>query len=223
MPGISLLEAEPAFGVGLTPSHRKWAEQLLHVPTISLETGPIASELLDRTPHLVVGGLLLRRIKVRGGRSVELLGDGDVLVPGREDAASFARSEWTAVEATRLAALDFNPGTALARWPSVCAAISLRAIDRSRALALQAAVMSIVGIEDRLHVLFWALAERRGEMSREGVELSIGLSQEVLGEMVGARRPSVSSALGRLAERDLVLSRSPGRWLLKGDPPPLED
>jgi hypothetical protein len=36
---------------------------------------------------------------------------------------------------------------------------------------------------------------------------------------VGARRPTVSTALSELAERDELVRRADGSWLLRGDPP----
>lgn len=191
-------------------------------PVLEVERG---SGLPERDPDevlLILDGMLLRRVTVRGGHSVELLAEGDVLIPGREDAASFARSEWQAVEPTRLAVLDLSRSSELAQWPSVCAEIATRAVDRSRAFAIQGAIMSIVGVEDRVHALLWALAKRWGRVTSAGVELKLRVDQEALAEMVGARRPTVSTALTNLGRRGLLVAREPGHWLLKGDPPQLE-
>jgi hypothetical protein len=37
--------------------------------------------------------------------------------------------------------------------------------------------------------------------------------------MVGARRPSVTTALGQLIAREEIERRPDGGWLLRGDPP----
>jgi hypothetical protein len=40
----------------------------------------------------------------------------------------------------------------------------------------------------------------------------------MLGQLVGARRPTVSTAIGELARRNELIRRPNGTWLLKGDP-----
>jgi CRP-like cAMP-binding protein len=89
-------------------------------------------------------------------------------------------------------------------------------------LATQAAIMSIVGVEQRLHALLWALAERWGHVGEQGVELTLKVHQQVLAEMVGARRPTVSIALGSLSDQGLLSSPAAGRWILEGEPPEIE-
>jgi CRP/FNR family cyclic AMP-dependent transcriptional regulator len=221
MERMSLLEAEPNLAAGLGNGQREAAEQALQVPAMRLRPGPWTppSEGKDGLVYLIGTGMLLRRVRIEGGRSVELLGPGDCLLPWREESASFSRAEWEVVEHSRLAVLDLRPGAALSRWPVIAAVIAGRAIDRSRALALQSAIMSIVGIEERLHALLWALAERWGEVVPDGAEIEVNVPQSVLAEMVGARRPTVSQALGSLCERGLLSSLRPGRWLLDGEPP----
>ena len=46
-----------------------------------------------------------------------------------------------------------------------------------------------------------------------------GLTHELLAAVVGARRPSVSVAVRRLAEQGRARSRPRSRWLLLGRPP----
>ncbi len=173
----------------------------------------------DGFGYLLVDGMLLRRVGIDGGCSVELLATGDCLLPWREEPASFSSAEWQVIDRARIAVLDLRPGSTLSRWPAIAATIAGRAIDRSRRLALQSAIMSIVGIEDRLHALLWALAERWGELVPGGTLLEVNVPQAVLAEMVGARRPTVSMALGSLAERGLIEAQGQGSWLLKGTPP----
>jgi len=47
----------------------------------------------------------------------------------------------------------------------------------------------------------------------------LALTHRILGQLVGARRPTVSTALGELAERNELNRRADGSWLLRGDPP----
>lgn len=191
------------------------------LPTIDLEPGPwkLPDHGSDELGYLVVGGMLLRRVRVEGGRSVELLGVDDLLLPWREERASFSHSEWQVVDRVRLAILDLRAESPHLQSPEIVTAIATRAVDRSRALALQSAIMSIVGTEERLRALLWALAERWGRVLPDGVEIAVNVPQAVLAEMVGARRPTVSLALGSLSERGLLVASEPGRWILLGEPP----
>lgn len=191
------------------------------LPQICLEDGPweLAEGGSEELAYLVVSGMLLRRVRLPGGRSVELLGVGDLLLPWREERASFSVSEWQVVDRARLAVLDLRAGSPLSQSATALGAIAARAVDRSRGLALQSAIMSIVGIEERLRALLWAFAERWGTVVADGAEIEMNVPQSVLAEMIGARRPTVSMALGGLRDRGLLLSSEPGRWVLAGGPP----
>ncbi len=225
MERISLLEVEPELGSALGQEQRDAAEIGLQAPIVALSPGnwdPPTEAESEGFGYLVVEGMLLRRVSIQGGRSVEMLAAGDCLLPWREESASFSRAEWQVIDRVRLAVLDLRPGSVISRWPAIAATIAGRAIDRSRWLALQSAIMSIVGIEDRIHALLWGLAERWGEVVPGGTRLEMDVPQVVLAEMVGARRPTVSLALGNLRDRGLVETDGSGSWLLKGPPPPPE-
>jgi hypothetical protein len=227
MEQVSLLEVEPEFGSGLRPDQHEAAESGLQAPIVALPSGPWAppaEEAADGFAYLIVDGMMLRRVGIEGGCSIELLMAGDCLLPWREEPASFSSAKWDVVDRARVAILDLRPGSAISRWPTIAVTIAGRAIDRSRRLALQSAIMSVVGIEERLHVLLWVFAERCGKVAREGTQVEMNVPQQVLAEMVGARRPTVSLALGNLRDRGLVESDGSGHWLLRGVPPaPAQD
>jgi len=62
-------------------------------------------------------------------------------------------------------------------------------------------------------VQFWHLAERWGRVGRDGVTITLPLTHELLAKLVGAARPSVTTALGDLAARGL-LTRDQDSWRL---------
>jgi CRP/FNR family cyclic AMP-dependent transcriptional regulator len=117
-----------------------------------------------------------------------------------------------------LAVLDEGFAVRISAWPQLTAELLERAVRRSRSLAAQAAIGHVVGVEQRLEALFWCLAERWGAVAREGVTLPLPLTHQALADMVGAQRPSVTSALGKLA-RAGTLTRLDGTWTLHGNAP----
>jgi CRP/FNR family cyclic AMP-dependent transcriptional regulator len=77
-------------------------------------------------------------------------------------------------------------------------------------------------LDIRLWMLFWELADRYGKVHADGIHLELPLTHEVLSHLAGARRPSVSGALTRLAEAGR-LTRSGRNWVLSGERPVLEE
>jgi CRP/FNR family transcriptional regulator, cyclic AMP receptor protein len=172
--------------------------------------------------YLLLSGLLLRRTRVNGSRSGELLSRGDLIRPWIEDPVSFSRAEWRVMEPVRLAVLDRRVGMKLCARPELSAALLDRLTLRTRSLAIHAATENMRGLEDRLLALFWHLAERWGHRERDAVVVPIRLTHETLSLLVGARRPSVTTALGALAERGALSRREDGSWQLHGLPPAAE-
>jgi CRP-like cAMP-binding protein len=91
-------------------------------------------------------------------------------------------------------------------------------IRRSRHLAISIAIMHQPRVETRLHMLLWHLADRWGRVRPDGVFVPVKLTHVVLSELIGARRPTVSAALGAI-ERDGKISRNGSGWVLHGAPP----
>lgn len=70
----------------------------------------------------------------------------------------------------------------------------------------------------QLHMLFWELADRWGTVRGDGVHVPLRLTHAVLADLVAARRPTVTKALGELAGRSAV-AWTGADWLLTGAPP----
>ncbi|HYP56127.1 MAG TPA: hypothetical protein VEQ41_07495 [Solirubrobacterales bacterium] len=218
-----LLDLDVALGEGLTPEERRIAAQGLPVQIAVLKEGAWQPNGGDQEPghlgYLVGDGLVVRRVEVGKGSSVELLGRGDLLRPWQEDASSFCASSWEVVEPAKLAQLGPQAARNVVRWPPLVANLMARGVRRSRALAADAAIASIVGLEDRLLILLWQLAERWGRTGADGVHLTIRLPHRLLAELTGARRPSVTSALAQLQGQERRASPDNGCWVLLGGPP----
>jgi CRP-like cAMP-binding protein len=56
-------------------------------------------------------------------------------------------------------------------------------------------------------------------MTVDGARVRIPVTHGVLASVVGARRPSVTTALGRLQDDGLIQRLGDGEWLLHGSPP----
>jgi CRP-like cAMP-binding protein len=175
----------------------------------------------DGAGLLVIEGMLVRRVGVAGRYGAELLSAGDILQPwqhdGEEATVPFAAA-WRVLSDVQLAVLDEEWMTRMAPFPGVAAVLVGRALLRSRRLAIMQAIIQHRALEQRLLLVLWQLADRYGRVIPGGVQLELGLTHEMLGYMAAARRPSISTALGRL-EREGRLSRTGGRWLLLGAQP----
>ncbi len=224
-PAIALLQADPEFGEAIPAADRPTAERVLTVAVRSIETGPWdpVADIGDDPPAigvLVVSGVLTRDLVFAGRTTTELLGAGDIIRPWVDDeqfeALPFEVS-WHAHSPARIALLDARIAMACGRWPDMAATLTTRFVRRARSLALQRAIAQIPRVDERLLVLMWSLAERWGRVGPDGVRLPLALPHRTLATLVGARRPSVTTALSGLA-RDGLVERTPDGWLLHGDP-----
>jgi len=171
---------------------------------------------------LVLDGLLTRQVVIGEATCAELLGAGDVLRPWTEIdshiASVVSESRWQVVLPTRLAILNARFALQIGRWPGVTAAIIDRVVQRARWLSFHLAVCHIVGVELRLLIVMWHFADRWGRVTPTGVKLPLPLSHGLLAGIVGARRPTVSTALGALRDQGLIERASDG-WVMRGEPP----
>lgn len=171
---------------------------------------------------LVLEGLLIRDVVVAHTTCGELVGPGELLRPGDnfgERAPMPFEVEWKVIEPTLVATLGSDFTRVVARWPDVVNVFLQRAVERSHSLALHVAIHCIRRVDLSLLVLFWHLADRFGKVTPEGIVVSVKLTHQDLGKLVGATRQSVTAALGEVADRGWVMRRHAGAWLLPADPP----
>jgi CRP/FNR family transcriptional regulator, cyclic AMP receptor protein len=170
---------------------------------------------------LVLDGVLVRRVGIEGRFGAELLAQGDLLRPwqhdGEEGVIPF-ETAWRVVAPARLAILDLRWAARMAPFPEIGGELAGRALDRSLRLAAVMAIVQQPRLEQRLWLLFWELAERHGKVHADGVHIDLPLTHEVISHLAAARRPSVSSALAKLAGRG-VLRRHGRGWVIAGEPP----
>jgi hypothetical protein len=222
---IPLLEADAELAEGLAGAELEGATRALAVHAVTLDAGAWVPEdepwpVPPVLGLLILDGVITRDIVFAGRTTTELLGAGDVLRPWEDDVQfdplPFGVG-WQVHEPTRVALLDGRVALASARWPVLAGSLSRRHVRRARGLAFQLAIAQLPRVDDRLLVLLWALAERWGRVSPQGVRLPLALPHRTLATLVGARRPSVTTALSGLT-RDGLVERTEEGWLLHGDP-----
>jgi CRP/FNR family transcriptional regulator, cyclic AMP receptor protein len=221
----SLLELDPDLGQLLDDERLAAARRDLRVAVHTLEAGPWEIDKDAASPDhiglLILDGVLAHEVLVSDTVSTELLGPGDIVRPWRlHDESTLLRHgvRWNVLARSRIGLLDRRFAVAVAHFPEVNAAIIDRVNERALRLAVTQAISQLNRVDRRLLALFWHLAERWGRMTRDGVALPMTLSHRMLGQLIGARRPTVSTALSQLAGQREVVRRDDGTWLLTGAP-----
>jgi hypothetical protein len=224
---VRVLDVDPELGYRLDDEDRAAARRYAVAEVVALDPGPWpeASEPPDDGPQvglLVLDGLVVHELRLGSGACAELLGAGDLLRPWDEYSAQSIpgwSASWRVLEPARLAVLDRRFATVASRWPALLDVIMRRSVMRARAAGFLRAVTHMTRVDDRLLVLMWFLAERWGRVRPEGVVVPLKLTHQLLAALVGAKRPSVTTALGELTAAGMIERRDDGSWLLHGEPP----
>src|SRR5437763_3126258 len=173
---------------------------------------------------LVVDGLAL--VQVAAGRAPIgwLVGAEDLVRPWEmTDVSLLTSASWQALSPLRIALLDGGFARRVSGLGMVTEALAAKAAQTSHWLFAKSLVTGTSVIEERLLLLFALLGERWGKATAAGVLVAMPLTHQVLATLVGARRPSVSTALRGLCDAGL-LDRTEEGWLLcrtapNGHPP----
>lgn len=224
---VRVLEEDPELAAGLDPTSVQLATRHAIAAVEIVQPGKWEPSFpadggAGTLGLLVLDGLLMRDVTFAQAACTELLGRGDLLRPWdweRDVVTIKPTVTWTALQPVRLAVLDRRIAAVMGRWPELVSAVVARAVRRSFELATSQATSHLTRVDARLELLFWGLADRWGRVGPDGVVLELPLTHQVLGRLVGAQRPSVTTALSDLARRGLIERRDDGAWLLRGDPP----
>src|SRR5215216_225266 len=223
---IPLLDAEPDLARLMSPEQVEQARRQLLIRRHVVEPGPWDGERLreagpEHVGLLILDGLMTRELALADNVSGELLGPGDLVRPwqagGPERLVPY-EVRWTALERTALGVLDRRFALALSHYPQINAMLIDRLTERSQRISLMQSISQLNGVDRRLLTLFWHLAERAGRVTPAGVAVHVDFPHRVLAQLVGARRPTVSSALSQLAQSGELTRMPDGTWLLTGAP-----
>ena len=216
----------------LKPHPRGWsgnAKNGLRARAVDFPPGPFDPHQLTHDPDewlglLVVEGLAL--VQVAAGRAPIgwLVGADDFVRPwDMAEVSLLTGASWHALSPLRFALLDGDFAGRAASVEAVSDALVAKAAQTSNWLFAKSLVTGTSVIEERLLLLFALLGERWGKATPAGVVVSMPLTHQVLATLVGARRPSVSTALRALSSAGLLRRVAEG-WLLcrtseDGQPP----
>jgi CRP/FNR family transcriptional regulator, cyclic AMP receptor protein len=221
---VAVLDLDPDLWATIPQEDQEFARTRLLASCVTVEPGswdPMRVVDIDALGILVLDGLLTRNVEVAGTVSRELLGEGDIIRPWDDDSAVSpvpARASWTIIEPSRFAVLDRRFTLLGGRWPKLNTEVIHRVLRRSRWLAVRLAIGSLRGTPDRIMLLLWHLAGNWGRVTPEGTLIPFRLTHEAIAELIGARRPSVTSAISELRAAGKV-KRTRNGWLLCGEPP----
>jgi hypothetical protein len=166
---------------------------------------------------LLLDGVVAVEVQVGDRTATELMGSGDLLQPRPSESDeliehSRAGTCWSPHASP--CSMPASP-SACGHGRSIAMALLRRAGKRADDLDVQRAIACQPRLEVRLALMLWHLAARWGKVELGGIRLSLPLTHRLLGQLVGAERPSVSHALARLAEAELVTGRG-DEWHLHG-------
>lgn len=222
---IRLLEIEPDLARFLRPVDREAIGQLestvAAVPSGELN---LAELLLSHQAFaaIIVDGMVVRRIAVSEVAALRLLGPGDLLGAPASDVSMLILDAGLRVAVpTRVALLGRDFLLAAHRAPRLVAGLQARGTAQADRVALQLAICQLPRVEDRVLSVLWLLAESWGHVTADGTALRLRLTHETIGGLVGARRSTVTLALGQLTDEGAIARQDEG-WLLLQPPPVFE-
>jgi CRP/FNR family transcriptional regulator, cyclic AMP receptor protein len=179
---------------------------------------PLLAQLRGGLGLLVVDGIVALDVQVGDRTASELVGSGDLLAPwtSAADVVLLASETFSrALVRTRVAVLDEAFAERIRPWPQILHALLRRAVRRTMELNVHRAATCHPRADARIALLLWHLAERWGIVVADGILVPLPLTHRLIGQLVGAERPSVSHALSRLASAGLV-TRDPNGLVLHG-------
>jgi hypothetical protein len=221
---LRLLDLAPDLAEHLPAGERAEARRLVMAEVVDLPRGIMTAaggrDGRGARLHglLLLDGLVGRTVALAETTAVELLGAGDLLEAQVEQRATGLVPigvSWAVLEPARAVIVDDRLLRSMQRWPELTAALLERVAAQAARLATRCAISQLPRTEDRLETLLWFLAERWGRVAVDGLVLPLRLTHEVLGQMLGAKRPTVSLALKTLEREGTVRRREDGAWLLR--------
>lgn len=213
----SLLAADKDFENVVPGPERPEAERVLRGTTYDVPEGPFDAPGSAESTFalLLVRGQVFKEVHCRSRTLAELLVPGDLLlswVPGEDGLA--AERRLVALGPVRLVALDRRFMYGAARWPGLMSELNRRLSEQEHRVAVHGTICQLPRVEDRIVAVLEHLAFRIGRVGSDGTRIPLALTHAALGELVGARRSTVTLAAGELAASGRVRRSEDGTWVL---------
>ena len=170
---------------------------------------------------VLVSGLVARTMTLDDGSAAELLGPGALLSPpGSGDQERLGlpgyRVRFEALETSRIGIVGPQLLAGLAGRPKLVGALLAGCGRHDAERAAMRAIGRLTGVDRRL------LAARQGRPTPDGVAVPVAIPHRLLAELVGARRPTVTTALRALRHSGELRRLDDGTWLLRDGAPPAQ-
>ncbi len=223
-PVVKLLEFDPDLGENMDHQARRLATDLVRARVFRVPKGVWQPPTIDRgaTGLMLVSGLMVRRLRLGSVSSAELVGPTDILRPWEDDLIPTvlpATTDWRVLSEARVALLDARVTATIGRWPELSSAISGRLLRRARSLAYLMAMQHFIRVQDRLLAGLWHIASLWGRVTPEGTVVPFRLTHEMLSQIIGAQRPTTTTAIRSLTERGKLATDRNRYFVLLGEPP----
>jgi CRP/FNR family cyclic AMP-dependent transcriptional regulator len=218
---VSLAEVWPDMLARVPVEDHQLAERILMMPLVAARDEELADVIATQIPgafdFAIVEGVVLKETILARRSSLELLGPGDVLAPPLNvvrQVESRAVSRYLAHGQVSLAAINDRFRGAVRRWPRLADFLHDRLGRQTHRSSMHLAMLHEPRAEDRVIALFADLAERFGHVTADGILIALPLSHEIIGRLVGSRRPTVTIALQQLAADGVLERLEDNRWKL---------
>lgn len=216
-PSAPLVDLVPGVDGRLADEDRRRLARF-QVPLRTAFDGPFDLEAALRAHRafalVIAEGMLLRTLGLGEHIGLQMLGPGDVVGRrGTQGSDLLHRGQLQVRGVVRYAALDDRVLALAQRYPRLIEGLQMRRDDQEQRLLAQLLICQQPRVEDRVLALMWLLAETWGRVTSSGTALPIRLTHDAIGLLVGARRSTVTLALGALEGRGALLRR-PDDWLI---------
>lgn len=221
---VNLLDVAPDLGGNLNETAFEQARQVIRIRVFRVPKGPWEPPKIDHgsTGLILLDGLMARTLRLGPVSSAEVIGPTDIVRPWETNLIPSvlpATAEWRVLHEARVGLIDGRATALIGRWPELSAAMSGRMMRRVRSLAFLMAAQQFVRVEDRLLAALWHLASMWGKVTPVGTVVPFRLTHEMLGNIIGARRPTTTTAIRSLTTRGLLFRNEDRYYVLRGDPP----
>ena len=218
-----LVDLDPELAAHVPQEQLAAVRRALRVPVAAVSRGSDElTDLLETGGFLVLEGLVISRLAVAGSVSLEPLGPGDLVLSSTSELDGGplpTQQSLIAAGPVRIAVLPESLPAVLARAPGLSVGFAERKQRRLERARVLHAIATVTRVDVRILALLWHLAGRWGRVTKEGIALRLPLTHRLLAELIGARRPTVTTAVGQLEARGALSRRPRDEWLLHGSPP----